>query len=600
MKSLANSFFYLVKKNNDKYGLLLSFFIIIFLFFISHYWFFQYLPLTYIGTDGTQYIMMQKLFSLGIQARILFPTFGYVLFIHIIDFFSDSLIAISYTQSAISLFSILFLNYAIYKNINKQFIIWTGIALGAFLSAGSTVTFNTSLFPDSFLSSIYILFSASLIFLIKGKRYFFWISMTSVIAAYAIYVRGTSFFLIPIVLIVSSFLLINKNKKKAIYLSAALVISLLIISIVNFFHPFYQTFSLSFKSRDTVFQSIVNEYYYGARTNEKKTFNIKQSAEIDNYINDIIKLLPDSNVLYQSLYSNSWKEKHEARVKTIRGQIFQIDSISGNLILYNQFYERLYSIDSIVSLDVKNEFENKKNQLKSIIDNNEYFFNTLIQNKNNIRFVGFLKFYSYFYDLSGNGVTPLQYGTILYRYNFLSDSIKFLGMQCYSMLYSEYIENPDLQNVLSKHSAKELFDLHLTDNFNFPKRYKAMQEDNIFKLYDIYCLKIHYKIFQNFFTFLIAMLVFISAIFYLFFVNIRSKTAFIVFCIGLILVGLSMIHALHFVYYRYTYSSSFVYFVFLGMTPALVYMAYIKFKEKPIKELIKFQIPLLLRKKSLK
>jgi len=597
MNNLLHKLITIVLSINNRFGLLISSLIILFFFFISHYWFFNYLPLTHLNPDGIQYLSLRKLLSIDYPIQVGYPSYGLILYFSIVTFFFNSLSAISYANAFISLTSILFLNFSVFKNINKKFILFLGLALGVFLAKSSTVFFNTYLSPDSILSSLYIFFSGCLIFLIKGKKAMLWSILMAFITAYSIFIRPTSLVLIPICIAIIVFLLIQKKRIPALVLSCSIVFFLLIVATHNYFNPLYKSFSIYSKSSGEL-KEYFDKYYYGLESDDTEITTDQSTSNVLKF-SEIVDLLPTENVLFQAKHAVSWKKLYEARYSTMRGVILRFDSISGDIHVLNHGKSYMFSVDSLIADENIDKYNSLKQELYEQLSYSEILYGT--EDKRFYwKMVLFRQFYRYFYSPNATETRPLYYGTIAWRYNLYSDEEKLNRHSFYVDIYSDYHGKPELRDILLKHCLKEFYHLHKNDDFNFEQRYAAMQNNIFLKIYDIYLLKIHFNVFQNFFTFLIAMLVFISAIFYLFFVNIRSKTAFIVFCIGLILVGLSMIHALHFVYYRYTYSSSFVYFVFLGMTPALVYMAYIKFKEKPIKELIKFQIPLLLRKKSLK
>jgi hypothetical protein len=161
---------------------------------------------------------------------------------------------------------------------------------------------------------------------------------------------------------------------------------------------------------------------------------------------------------------------------------------------------------------------------------------------------------------------------------------KIYSTGLYTRVYVNYLKNPDIANLLMQHTVKEFYKMYDNDSFDFTDRYSAMQQNIFFKIYDIYILKIHYKLFQSMPALLIFIVVFIGSILYLLLKNIRSRTAFILLIICAILLALSVIHSMFFVYFRYTYSSMYVYFVTLGLFPFWIRQAFCLIMKKTSKQ----------------
>jgi len=569
--------FNILKQLNRTYGLIIAMSILFTMFFISHYWFFKYLPLTYANIDSFQYFSLQKLWDMNMPIQVGYPSYGYILFLHLISFLHDSLFAVSLTQSLLCFLSVGFLLYAIYKYIDKTFIIWTAIALGSFVAASSTLFFNTSVFPDALLSSLYILFCGSMIFMLKSKKNIFWIIFTAFIVVFSIFVRPSSLFLLPISALMIVFFFMLKQKRSAFRFIVAITVCFVVVIVHNYANPLYRSFGIIERPTDLL-RPYFQDEYYNLESDVILSQDI-QNKDIRNILSQIIDLLPEDNVLYAAQHSASWKELYTARNNILRGVIFRFDTENNHLQVFRNDNSYWFTVDSVVTqmnietyiLFRDSLFENiQQSEILYFADYSGLYWKTVL----------FRKFFSFFYDRTAAETSPLQYGNIEWRNELYKDKDKIQSTGLYTRIYAKYLDKPDVAEKLMQHSTKEFYKMYEHQTFDFVNRYAAMQQNLLFKMYDVYKLKVHFNIFQTLTTLIIFIIVFIGAVIHFFIKNFRSKTAFIVLNICLILIGLSMVHSLFYVYYRYTYSSSFVYFVILGLFPFFIQKAYVHFVKK--------------------
>jgi hypothetical protein len=562
------------KHLNRKFGFPIAILIVFFMFFISHYWFFKFLPLTYASIDTFQYLSLQKLWNMGMPIKVGYPSYGYILFLYLISFLHNSLFAVSLVQSLLCFLSLILLLYAIYQYIDKTFIIWTAIALGAFVAAPATVFFNTSGYPDALLSSLYILFSASVIFMLKSKRSILWTIITAFIITFSIFVRASSLFFLPLSIAIIVFLLIIKLKKNAVVFAVSLSVFLLIIVSHNYLNPLYKSYGIIERSIDAVRPYFYEEYYALSTDIELDEQNKNDANKI---ISSMIDIMPTDNLLYKTKNANLWKETYRARNSTLRGVVFKYNE-DNNLQVFKHDKSYLFTVDSVITDNNMLNYTQLSDSLLDIIKHSEFLYKTIEHNLY-WKTVLFRKFYAFFYDKTATELSPLQYGNIRWRFDVYNELDKINATSIYTRIYAKYHNNPELVDVLMQHSLKEFYKMYEKNTFDFDNHYYAMQANLFFKIYDVYMLKIHNKIFQSPMLVIIFAITLIASLFFMLFRNIKSKNVFIILAICAILVALSVIHSIHYVSFRYAYSSMFVYFVMLGIFPFCLQQAYLIIKK---------------------
>ena len=226
-----------------KYKFLIGLCIIIGGFLMVRLPYFIYAPITNFEGDSTQYYMILEYLERGVTKPIYYPAPGYSFFIGLIECIYDKTWFFVLCQSLVQLFAVLLFYFAYYKVFNK-YVLFCSIVLFGYISSNANLHFDTSIFPDSLLSSCVIIFISLLIFTIKYKSNLIFYSI-SIVSVFALTIRPTSLSLIPVVIFILTLnFIVNKDVKWLVKQMLIYIALLFSFALFNFFSPLYKTFSL--------------------------------------------------------------------------------------------------------------------------------------------------------------------------------------------------------------------------------------------------------------------------------------------------------------------------------------------------------------------
>lgn len=205
-------------------NLLLSVSIIIVPFFISRAIFYCFFNYMYFTNDSPGYFSMVEQMNHGLFPNTEYRTLGYPLFLKLCYSIYNNNISVMLGQSLLTVCSALFFIYCLFKIFNTR-TVYFSIALSIFLCSYDVMCLETTYQTESvYINSLFVCLSF-LLLSIKYKNNLYFI-LLSVSIWVVMIVRPAGLFLIPVLLLISLFFLVNKYAFKNI---AALILPFVIL-----------------------------------------------------------------------------------------------------------------------------------------------------------------------------------------------------------------------------------------------------------------------------------------------------------------------------------------------------------------------------------
>jgi hypothetical protein len=291
--------------------------------------------------------------------------------------------------------------------------------------------------------------------------------LLGIIAGISILTRSSSIFLIPIILIISSFLIFTEHRWQTIVTTLTLISILLIQCIYNFNFSEGNRFNfLTYGRLDK--QDVIDKEY----TPKSLT---KTEMELAN---NLFLTLPNNSDLYTYLFSYDPKalgRTFDSCRSGVRATVLEdgkIQVCNYGLIHNSNCYELQIPINSVYNTEKLTEILN------------------LYLEKKKDSWIHKLKFYPTYhvnYTLDYTlGQTYYSVIELAYATSVSKNNLDILG--------SVHDGNPDL---IFKHAMGSLYDYK--DSIGYENRYKALVSDPIFRIYDIYNERIAKPIWRNYF-----------------------------------------------------------------------------------------------------
>ncbi|MDZ4845791.1 MAG: hypothetical protein SH857_09605 [Chitinophagales bacterium] len=511
-----------VLKYITKYSLSISFIAIAGCFFVSRFPFFAYFPFPggFSTSDTLDYFKVALEIQEGKVPFFDVRTPGYPLFLFVIELFSNKVMSIILVQNIITLLTACFFTYAVHSSYKKLTYAATAVVIFYFMMNHS-IEEDSTLLTNSLYTNLLILFVGGLIVCLNKNRY--WV-LLSVCFGAIIYVRPSGLFLVPIVILILIFLFRSGEYKYAwLKLLIPGGVMLFSLSVYNLFT--IGKFSVSpwggmnvigvvvtFVSNDPSYSECENKAidYMRANVSEEDKRNLEMSSDMG---------------IHHEIYFINY---------------YNIIPFYKNLVKfcgYSGYVEALPSIKKISFDSIK---------------------------KNPAKYLKFVTTNLYYYIVHGN----LDEHQLFYYSE---------PARRYETIFSHNYPKPDrlwiyaLDSVplqLIKYTYKEFYDAH--DDLSFKERYQALINNPLFKLYDIYTLKINRVFLRNWFWPLsLIALFFISGI-KLLISGLKDKEALLIFVICNVNICSAIVVSLVEVsFYHYTYMTEFTYYMAVALSPLL-------------------------------
>lgn len=213
----------------DRYRGAISFLVVIVPFLLTRLPFYLYYPIVTLTPDSWTYARPAYQMLHGVLPQFDHRTPGYPLFVVMLfKLFTDpSNLTIVLVQGVLSIASLLFLLYVIYKKYPGE-ALYAAIALAGYSTSVTFLWYELNYMTESLYVSALLLFYAFLIMAVHSKRALPW-AVVSFIMGYMIWIRPAGVFILLIAAAAAVYLIKNRYPKKAI---AALVVPCAVMLVV--------------------------------------------------------------------------------------------------------------------------------------------------------------------------------------------------------------------------------------------------------------------------------------------------------------------------------------------------------------------------------
>lgn len=218
-------------------------FIIVALFLFARLPFFLQLPVAYIGEDSGQYYNVLSAIEQGSDQRIGYPQIGYPLFLKCCELIHDSLWFVCLAQGLLQLTAALFF-FISYGRAFGRFTWLAAILIGAYLTSPMSLFWDSAIFPDSLLGSLYMFCAALLLNIVVLGRYRL-LPFYALVATMAIAVRPSALILLPPFLLLMVYMAFRlRTYVQVVFHSAFMLLSLLGLAALNWSTPVFGDFHI--------------------------------------------------------------------------------------------------------------------------------------------------------------------------------------------------------------------------------------------------------------------------------------------------------------------------------------------------------------------
>lgn len=518
------------------------------------------MPFPFINTDAYEYYGILNSIECNSSAHIGFPGIGYPLFLWFCEKISDTTICVVAMQSLLQLLAVLIFFYYYFVYI-KKYLFLAAILIIGYLTSNINLYYDTAFHPDSLMGSLFIISLALLLrlyFSYSFKHFF----LLSILVAYTISVRANGIVLMPILVLYLFYTAYTLKSFKFLFKNVLILcIPLLLLSTFNYLSPLYKTFNLF------GFPKVTNN-------------STKNILEIDSNKDDIwynLNKLKLSKKIHVENEKKSIFDDENLAIYVMASQRYHIIFLDSNNNLKLENYTDTRSSWSLLNLDSCSSHLNTFKRIKYTKFKTEFikkygYKKVMIMPEidfrhNKMLFIGFFKMFykTYRKDNILLGYENLPYYERNYktRYGMLAsisqnelNTNNYLFKRVYKELYKKGNENEIKGNLLAK----------------MDEDYWQMKISRIYR-WIVYPYSLVQTIFFRNVIYPICFLIifFISIIGVLItkckeplFVYLFSSTAL------LLLVNFLFSIQFCFLYTRYTYQVSFVYFLTMMFVPVIL------------------------------
>lgn len=542
--------------NRNSVKLLISILGISFVFLATRVPFFYYFKMPQVGPDSSEYILIVRMLKGVSVQEIGFPGVGFPLFLHFTFTLLDKLMTVVYMQTFLQFLSISILLF-VYNRYYKHYFYWVLFIMLGYLGASFNQFYDSSLSPDSLLSTLFILFTALYLVLFNSTSKYLNVvfGLMSFIAVYAISVRANGVLLLPLILIyLIWFYYTKKDKKQLVRKIYLFLIPVLLLSTFNFFSPIYKIFS------PIGFRKIMYEDTTGFRFETEKdsswlylTSIVPEGYFYKKYDKGIF------NDTSSSVYVNSYSRGYRVSTNSLDSII--IRSASDVKWGYPEF--NLNKFVDTFSTDKRKEMDKFKNYLKN---NKSLLINIEFRSDLKVKMLLFISFFKFHYVKD-------------YVNNFTKENDFFYGHNVKNNYWrlNSMVDVMKPFGDLSKDVFKEFYNTKLLNDKVYIDNYKTkVYWDFKSSRYNRFIVKPYYIINNFLFRNYLVPVIFVVIFCYLLFKILKRKMQplhLLLFGIGGLLIMTNILHSfvLGFLLSRYIYQVSFIYYIFVAFVPILIF-----------------------------
>jgi len=506
-----------------KNSLAVSFSLITAFFLVSRLPLFLYFPIPggYLATDCFEYFKAAFEMRNGQVPLFDIRTPGYPLFLLITSWIWDSALAIIITQNILTLIASLFLTHAVFAN-------YRGLTYGAaaamifYLMSNNSVEADSNLLTNSLYTNLLIIFSGILIFCLNRNKYWAWLSLC---VGAIIYVRPSGLFLIPLVILIAIFLMVALRDKRAFMLLTIPAGVMLL--------------SLSFYNLITLNKFSVSPWGGGNLAGVTITFMEEDSAYS----------LCENQVIAQIKNRIPVQDMSELNSDYSMGRF--------HIIYWDNYY---LVVPFMKALIANCGYENYVGALPSI---KKISYDAIGRYPEKYLTFVFTNLYHYIFHGNFEEHQLFYYSETERRYDDMY--VKRRSEQ--DLRFNFHV--PELMPVsLKKYAYKEFYSAQ--DSSTFENRFTALKNNLLFKLFDLYTLKINRVLLRNWFWPIALLgLFFISAVLLLT-SRLSHQGALLVFVIcGMNICSAIVVSLVEVSFYHYTYMTEFTYYLAVALSPVL-------------------------------
>ena len=535
--------------------LIISIIGLLFVFFATRFPFFYYFKVPQIGPDTFEYYEIVRMLSGKGIKEIGFPGVGFPFFLKLLSSISNTLLSVVFIQTVLQFISIsLFL--FVYNRYYHKYFYWVFFILLGYLSASFNQYYDTCLYPDSLLSTLFIFFTSFYLIIFNSNSKYLNVifCILSFLAVYAISVRANGILLLPLFAIYFVWLYLKEKSIKVILIKIGLfLIPLIMLCLFNLFSPVYNTFS-PIGIRKIMYEDTTNFKF----ENEKDSTwqYLKAIVPEDYFYKEYQKgLFNDSSSF---IYINSYGRGY--RIHCDNDSVI-VRSASDENWGYPAFNINLF-VDTF-SVNKSEEFEKFQHYLKQ---QKKKVISVDFEDNIYVKSLLFVSFFKYYYagHYSSNFTKENNF---FYEDNLKNNYWRLYemheGMKGFRFIYKDVFKE--------FYGTKFLNDKDYIDDYKTTKYWQFKSS-----IYFRYIVKPFYDItdllFRNLLFPIMFLFIYIFTAFKVFSKS-RSGIHVFLFGIGSLLLLTNILHSivLGFLLSRYTYQVSSIYYIFVAFVPLLIF-----------------------------
>jgi hypothetical protein len=359
---------------------------LLFVFFATRFPFFYYFKVPQIGPDTFEYYEIVRMLSGKGIKEIGFPGVGFPLFLKLLSLISNTLLSVVFIQTVLQFISIsLFL--FVYNRYYHKYFYWVFFILLGYLSASFNQYYDTCLYPDSLLSTLFIFFTSFYLIIFNSNSKYLNVifCILSFLAVYSISVRANGILLLPLFVIYFVWLYLKEKSFKVIMIKIGLfLIPLIMLCLFNLFSPVYNTFS-PIGIRKIMYEDTTN---FAFENEKDSTWQyLKAIVPEDYFYKEYQKGLfnDSSSFIYINSYGRGYRVHSDSDAIIVK-------NASDEKWGYPQFNLNIF-VDSF-ALNKKEELTQLQNYLKS---QNKNTISISFEDNLTVKALLFISFFKYYY-----------------------------------------------------------------------------------------------------------------------------------------------------------------------------------------------------------
>jgi len=212
-------------------------------FLITRLPFFIYMPLPGLFTDSGQYYNVLSIIEQRIDRVVGIPQFGYPFILKLCEQLVDTLWFVVLMQFLLALVAACWF-YLVYARTFGRWRIYAALLLFGHLASRMSLFWDTFIYPDSVLASLYLICAAILMDVMVNRRYG-QLALYSVVMTVAIAVRPSGLVLIPPFVVAVFMMVWHEGKwREALRQTAFMASGMLLLCVINSQIPSHNKFAV--------------------------------------------------------------------------------------------------------------------------------------------------------------------------------------------------------------------------------------------------------------------------------------------------------------------------------------------------------------------